>query len=121
VEHWEDGFDGEPRAPWQINYVVYLIDELDGATYTMLNSTYGMRIAYRELCDKVKTMRILRNTSVTPVVTIGSTIMKTKFGSKARPEFNVVEWKGLAREQRPLLETVAKATSKEIIDDELPF
>jgi hypothetical protein len=121
-EDWEEGFDGEPRPPWQMNFIVYLIDELDGATYTMINSTYGMRIAHRELCDKVKTMRLLRNNnSVTPVVTIGATIMKTKFGSKARPEFNVVEWKGLAKEQRPLLETVAKPTSEEIIDDEIPF
>jgi hypothetical protein len=124
-EDWEDGFDGEPRPPWQMNFVVYFIDELDGATYTMLNSTFGMRQAYRGLCDQVKTMRMLRGSPVTPVVTIGNTIMKTKFGSKARPEFNVIEWKGLAprpaQEQRPLLKTVPKPTSEEIIDDELPF
>jgi hypothetical protein len=122
-DDWEEGFDGEPRAPWQMNYVVYLIDELDGASYTMLNSTYGMRIAHRELRDKVSTMRLLRNdNSVTPVVTIGSTIMKLKkFGQKARPEFNIVEWKGLAKEQRPLLETVAKPTAGETLNDEIPF
>jgi hypothetical protein len=44
-----------------------------------------------------------------------------KFGQKARPEFNIVEWKGLAKERRPLLETVAKPTSEEILNDELPF
>jgi hypothetical protein len=122
VDEWEDGFDGQPRPPLQLNYVVYFIDELDGASYTMINSTYGMKQAHRELRDKVKTMRLLRNNnSITPVVTIGSTIMKTKYGSKARPEFNIVEWKGLARERRPLLETVAKPTTEEIIDDELPF
>jgi hypothetical protein len=120
VADWEIGLDGAPRPPWQMNHVVYLIDERDGSTYTMLNSTVGMRIAYENLRDKVKMMRALRKTRVTPVVTIGSTIMKTKFGAKARPEFHVVEWKGLADDRQPLLKSIAPPTAGEIIEDEIP-
>jgi hypothetical protein len=49
TQDWESGLDGAPRPPWQMNCVVYLIDERDGSTYTMLNSTVGMRIAYEQL------------------------------------------------------------------------
>jgi hypothetical protein len=119
AEEWEIGLDGAPRAPWQMNHVVYLFDERDGSSYTMLNSTIGMRIAYENLRDKVKMMRALRKTRVTPVVTIGSTIMKTKFGAKARPEFDIIGWKGLADEQ-PLLKTIAPPTAAEIVDDKIP-
>lgn len=28
---WETGLDGNPRPPWQLNYVIYLLDPDDGS------------------------------------------------------------------------------------------
>jgi hypothetical protein len=139
---WPLGFTGEPRAPWQMNYAVYFIDVTDGSSYTMINGTVGMRIAFDDLCESTQTMRMLRGARVNPVVTIGSVLMKTKFGQKARPSFNIVEWRTLGgrNDTQPLLahsstdmdddedhweldhaSTVAPLTTAEIVNDEIPW
>ena len=65
---WEKGISG-PRPPWQKQYVVYLLNPLDAATYTFLNSTSGAGIAMERLEERVRTMRMLRdNSSVLPIV-----------------------------------------------------
>jgi hypothetical protein len=50
---WEAGLDGNPRPPWQHQYVAYLLDPRDAAVLTYLNSTAGAKIAVREPRDKV--------------------------------------------------------------------
>jgi hypothetical protein len=142
-DEWPLGFDGNPRAPWQMNHAVYFVDEVDGSSYTMINSTVGMRLAFSDLCEKIQTMRMLRNAKVLPIVTIGSVLMKTRFGQKARPSFDIVEWKTLGDNNPPLLAhapsspdmddddgerweydhapTVAPLTTAKIVNGELPF
>jgi hypothetical protein len=113
MSEWPLGFTGEPRAPWQKNFVVYFIDEVDGSSYTMINGTVGMRIAFDDLCEKIQTMRMLKGAKVLPVITIGSVLMKTRFGQKARPSFDIVEWRTFA--DKPLL---AHASSPDTGDEE---
>jgi hypothetical protein len=67
----------------------------------------------------VKVMRALRGAHVVPIVTIGSTIMKTKYGAKARPEFPIIGWKGLA-DQQPLLKSIEPPTAGESVNDKIP-
>ena len=38
-------------------------------------------------------MRMLRGDNVLPVVTLGERPMKTQFGVKSRPHFEIVDWK----------------------------
>jgi hypothetical protein len=93
---WEAGLDGEPRAPWQKEYVVFLLSPADASIYTFLNSTVGARIAWE---DRIQWMRALRGRDVFPLVELSSAPMKvTKkaAGMKMRPEFRVVDWTDLS-------------------------
>jgi hypothetical protein len=90
---WELGLDGKPKPPWGLQHVVYLLNTHDAASYTYLNSTTGARIAVERLAEKVGRMRMLRGAKVLPVVTLGSAQMKTKYGTKARPDFIIVDWR----------------------------
>ena len=92
---WEVGLDGKPRPPWVHQVIAYLIDPASGGTFTYLNSTIGARMAIDQLREKVITMRALRGTRVCPVVRLGHRPMKTNFGMRHRPEFEVVAWREL--------------------------
>jgi hypothetical protein len=104
VEGWEKGLDGKPRPPWQVQFIVYLIDPVSGSTWTFINSTMGARIAYERLTDKFRWMRRLRGNSIAPVVKLDARPMKTAFGQKMRPEFTVVEWRDLGSGQTSTLQ-----------------
>jgi hypothetical protein len=94
-KEWEPGLDGKPRPPWQLNYVVYLINVETADTYTFLNSTTGARIAFERLTDKIEMMQRLRGNGVAPIVKLDSRPMKTNFGTKQRPEFTIIEFRDL--------------------------
>lgn len=99
---WETGLDGNPRPPWAIVYVVYLVDPETAELYTFINSTFGARMAYERLVDKLEIMQRLRGTNVTAIVKPDSRPMKTKVGVKLRPEFTIFEWRDLGeREKQP--------------------
>jgi hypothetical protein len=128
VAQWEPGLDGNPRPPWQLNYIVYLLSPDDGSMYTVINSTIGMRIAFERLCYRVKYMRSLRGTRVVPLVKLGSAMMRTKFGIKTAAEFVVVDWRELGAPQqvasteiKQIGKPVAPVTTEELIDDTIPF
>ena len=93
VSEWETGIDGQKRAPWADTVVVYCIDPSTGSFYTYVSSTTGGRIAVDHLKESVAGMRMLRGGRVLPVVTLGERPMKTKFGIKSRPHFEIVDWK----------------------------
>jgi hypothetical protein len=95
VSEWEEGIDGKPRAPWQHQWAVYLIDPEDGSTYTSCNSTWGQQSAYHELGNRIKVMRKLRGANVFPIVALGKATFPGKFGPKLRPEFAVLAWRQL--------------------------
>jgi hypothetical protein len=91
-EDWEEGIAG-PRPPWQRQRAVYFIRPSDGATFTYVSGTIGGRIAVETLADRVTTMRMLRGESVLPLVSLGSKVMKTRFGQRIRPEFVIKDWR----------------------------
>src|SRR5262249_4078182 len=92
-QEWKPGLDGKPRAPWQLNFVVYLANLQTADTYTFANSTTGARIAWQRLTDKIAMMQRLRGKDVTPLVRLESKEMKTNFGKKLRPEFTIIEFR----------------------------
>jgi hypothetical protein len=57
VDQWEEGFDGEPRPPWQHQHIAYLLDPETFATYTFINSTYGAMLAVSDLKEQVRMHR----------------------------------------------------------------
>ena len=101
---WEVGIDGQKRPPWADTVVVYCIDPLTGGFYTYVSSTTGGRIAVDHLREAVGGMRLLRGDRVLPLITLGERPMKTRFGVKSRPHFEIVGWKepiSLALEAEP--------------------
>jgi hypothetical protein len=130
-DEWEPGLDGQPRPPWQKQYVVYLLDPSDASIYTFANSTVGSRIAWEKLRDRVNWMRALRGAAVFPLITLDSRRMKTGFGKKLRPEFAHAAWRDLGNTGSPAVESAPpraigkpegkpKADNSDL-DDEIPF
>ena len=83
-------------------------------------------------------MRALRGAAVFPLVTLDSRPMKTKFGTKLRPEFSITDWRDLGGTGNPALEStppraiegktaapvgkpVKAPTTTEALNDEIPF
>jgi hypothetical protein len=96
-QEWGVDFNGEPRPPWSLNFVVCLLDPDTASTYTFINSTLGARIGFERLEDRIKWMRTLRGNNVAPIVKLDSRPMKLKKAGvvKQRPEFTVSEWRDL--------------------------
>jgi hypothetical protein len=119
-ENWEIGLDGNPRAPWQKQFVVYLLDLVSAAKFTFANGTVGARIAVSNLKDQIKWMRAMRGDNVVPLIELASKPMKTKFGQKLRPDFKAVEWRNLGvsltKETTP--QVVAPVSTQEALDEE---
>jgi hypothetical protein len=93
IDQWETGIDGQKRPPWADTVVVYTINPATGSFYTYVSSTTGGRIAVDHLKESVAGMRMLRSDRVLPLVTLGERPMKTRFGGKSRPHFEIVGWK----------------------------
>ena len=94
---WELGLDGKPKPPWQLEYVVYLLDVSDASLLTFVNSTFGAKMAYERLTDRgamdaVPFTRCQRNSSRE---WLDAKTTKTKTGPKQRPEFTVIDWPDL--------------------------
>jgi hypothetical protein len=117
---WEKGLDGKPRAPWNYIYVIHLVNEVTGQMFTYVNSTTGTRIAYGKLVDQVCTAQSLRGEDVVPVIRLSTTPMKSQFGERPRPAYEVVELRSIGRgalagKQAPQLEH--KPVEEEFYDD----
>jgi hypothetical protein len=93
-DQWEIGkFDNAPSAPWELHFGCYLVGLEDGAAYTFLNKSHGAERAVRDLKSRVERMRLLRGELVLPIVELSSATMKTRYGSKQRPEFAIKSWR----------------------------
>ena len=89
---WEEGPDGKPRGPWQMQRLLYLLDQRDMTKYTFVTGTVGGEIALRDLSDKTKWMRRFRGSGIHPVIELSDTHMKTRFGGRQRPHFIIKRW-----------------------------
>jgi hypothetical protein len=102
-KEWGLGLDGQPRPPWALYWVAYLLDLESGQRYTFLNSTTGARIAVERLEDRMEVQRALRGPGVRPIVKLDARPMKTAFGQKMRPDFPIVEWRDFGGDGGTLL------------------
>jgi hypothetical protein len=138
---WTKGPDGQPRAPWQAQHIVYLLNPETMDRYSFPTGTVGGAIAVREVVDKCKWMRKFRGTHVYPVVLLADTHMRTRFGGRQRPHFIVKRWVNLGPDEKALpapeppalesgatkaepspgLKTVEEPSLKEQMNDEIPF
>jgi hypothetical protein len=49
---WGEDFNGNPKGPWQLDYVLFLVDPADGTKLICCNGTAGQRIAYESLKER---------------------------------------------------------------------
>jgi hypothetical protein len=108
IAQWEKGLDNKPKAPWALVYVLYLVNPITGQMFTYVNSTVGTRIAYSKLLDQVCTAQSLRGEDVVPIIRLSTKPMKTEFGERPRPHYEVLELRSagtaLANKQAPQIE-----------------
>jgi hypothetical protein len=135
MEEWET-VDGKPTPPWKRAYVVY-DRQHDASMMTHINSTIGARIAFDKLTSQVYNMRILRGVNVAPIVRLSAKPMKTKFGEKMRPDYEIIEFREIGGGGVPTPQIESKSgsggaaeqmgkpvkpvTTEEFLNDSLPF
>jgi hypothetical protein len=130
---WRLGLNGKPRTPWEVAYIVYLLDQNAGVL-TFINTTWGAQQAWNDLHDKVARMQALKGAEVRPMVRLESRPMKTDFGTKQRPHFEIVDasWRDYSKpaqlidvtpEAAPQLAgtTVKEPSTREEFADDIPF
>lgn len=114
---WEKGLDGNPSDPWRDSRNLFLIDPKTGAEFTFATSSWGGRSAIEDLSRQIANVRSAYP-SAAPLVKLGVEKMKTRFGLKPKPVFEIVSWKGAeGPAQKP---TPVKNLAAELNDD-LPF
>jgi hypothetical protein len=89
---WEPGLDGKPKDPWAYTPRVELLDPKTLDEYRFETSNKGGRACVDELVNKVNKVRTL-HPGATPIVTLTTKIMKTKYGPRPRPSFKIVGWR----------------------------
>jgi hypothetical protein len=108
-EEWEEDLNGQPRPPWALYFVTYLWSPDDASEFTAVNSTKGMLIAWERLHDRIDRMRWMRGADVVPLIALDTSLMKTKYGEKQRPEFTIIDWREFGGGQTALPPTPTPA------------
>jgi hypothetical protein len=98
-DQWRQGPAGL-QGPFQVQQAVYMLEPVSMETFTFTTSSIGGFIAVRDLVDKVRTMRRYRG-AVSPIVTLGDTAMRTRFGERRRPHFSIVDWVRMGGSDEP--------------------
>ena len=93
---WRVGPDGKPHGPWQAQYLVYLLNPDTAERFTYATGTIGGGIAVHDLVDRVSSMRKIRGEQVYAVVSPSAAPMKTRYGTRPRPQFVIKRWVGLS-------------------------
>jgi hypothetical protein len=119
AEQWELGVDGAPKAPWQRQHVVYFVNPETAERFTYASGTVGASMAVGDLKDAISLKRGLRgNPKLVPLIRLSSRRMKTKFGERQRPSFEIIGWMGEGGKELAAL-PAPKAAAE--LDDEIPF
>jgi hypothetical protein len=131
---WREGPDGKMHGPWMAQRYVYMVDPQTMTRFTWPTSTTGGRICIDDIVDRTKLTRKYRGAHVFPVVTLGNVFMKTRFGGRQRPTFEVVRWiplgdgGALPAPDLPKLQSpptapteVKPPSAKEVTDDEIKW
>lgn len=122
--NWEPPKFGVSKGPWVLTYGIYMFDPETGLRLISSNSTAGQSAAYYALRSQVKFRRQYVGQHVAPMIRLASAPMKTKWGLKPRPAFDVVGWvnAGGATDAPAITgpTPVAPITAAEVIKDSIP-
>jgi hypothetical protein len=92
--NWPKNFNGVAEHPWKYTTYLQMIDVDTGEVSTFSTNTIGGNIAVGELSDQISFMRRARPDAV-PVIALDSKDMPTQYGgTKPRPYFKILGWRG---------------------------
>jgi hypothetical protein len=117
VTRWEKGLDGKPSDPWRDSRNLFLIDLRTGAEFTFTTASWGGRAAIEDLSRQIANVRSAYP-SAAPVVKLSVEKMKTRFGLKPKPVFEIVSWKSADNPAQKKAPTKSLAAER---GDEFPF
>ena len=125
---WLTGLDNKPRAPWSRWFITVFLDVLDAQLYTHANCTFGAKIATMRLEERIDWMTALQAAEVLALIQLRDAPMKTNFGARRRPEFEVIGWRKFADGALRIVDQTTPAALKAIeppsleqqLDDTIP-
>jgi hypothetical protein len=88
---WPPGPGGKRSDPVQNSREILFIDPKTCAVFTFCTSSAGGRSATDDLDNAIHNARLIRP-GVTPLVSLGSQVMPTKYGQKSKPFFRILSW-----------------------------
>jgi hypothetical protein len=91
---WRE-YNGQMIGPWQMQYLVYLLDAHTLDKFTYPTSTIGGGMCCREFADKVTWMRELKGPKIHAVVKLSDVPWITSHGRRQRPRLQIIRWIGL--------------------------
>jgi hypothetical protein len=97
---WAKDLNNNLRGPWQAQTFLYMADLANMERFTFATNTVGGSIAIRELTEKTMLKRRLYGAKVSPVVRLKNKPMKTRFGPRMRPHFEIMHWTGLGPDSK---------------------
>ena len=118
---WPIGIGGTPSDPHKDTRYVYLINLRSGKTYTFITDTIGGRQAVGELKDAIGIVRQARPGAL-PVVQLATGSMKSRYGMRPKPSFEIVEWRGgtpAAPAQAP--QQIERHAASDELNDQVPW
>jgi hypothetical protein len=92
-QEWPIGLSGDRQDPWQDTRAVFLADPKTARAFTFCTSSMGGHEAVRTLSGQIARMRVAKP-GVLAVVALSAAEMKTRYGLKSKPLFEVTGWVG---------------------------
>jgi hypothetical protein len=122
---WEPGFDGNPKDPWALQFIVPFESLETGEIVAFRTPSKGGQRAVSELCSMCA-FRSKRGELSVPIIALATTSFPTKnFGKVHKPQFDIAGWDedaGVHHEMMPeQLGGAAAALARDPIDDEIPY
>jgi len=93
-EEWTEKF-GKMVGPYQYALVLYLIDVVTLAPFTFVTSTAGGGQAVGNLREATRLARRIRGPGFYPRVRLADEFMRTAYGGRQRPSFDIVGYEVL--------------------------
>jgi hypothetical protein len=142
IEQWEADLNGNPRPPWERYFIIRLVNVDTGQQFCFVSATASASMAYSDLKGAMETKRFLHGVDLFPFVELRTKMWKPKkFAARPRPYFHPIHWmrpgggdvpsiagpaapaaKQIAAPVKQIEQSTApKKTTREIIDDEIPF
>jgi hypothetical protein len=115
---WELGDDGQPKNPWNLEFLVPMEDLENGDVAIFTTTSVGGQRAVADLC-RAFARHAQKGRRTLPIVKLATVDMPTKaYGPVPRPEFEITGWDNEMAAGN--VEVISPSVADDL-DDEIPF